>query len=66
MDFEGKIPVKGSDWFIGGFQSVSVIYLEGLKPQGRGLPPVNYVRGQRTGFSVPGGSHVAGLMTDPG
>ena len=58
MDFVGKIQVKGSDRFIGGFQSGSVICIEGLNPQARGLPLYNtYIRGKR--------SHVTGLMTDP-
>jgi len=33
MNFPDKIQVKGSDRFIGGFQSVSVICIEGLKLQ---------------------------------
>ena len=33
MDFVGKIQVKGSGWFIGGFIYVSVIYIESLNLQ---------------------------------
>ena len=33
MDFAGKIQMKGSDWFIGGFQSGSLICIEGLNLQ---------------------------------
>jgi len=37
MDFVGKIQVKGNDRFIGGFQSGSVISIEGLRLQARRL-----------------------------
>ena len=59
MDFAGKIQMKGSVRFIGGFQSLSVIYIESLKLQAGRLPLLYVVlRGLR--------SHVTGLMTDLG
>ena len=59
MNFLDKIQVKGSGWFIGGFQSGSVIYIEGLKLQAGRLPLLYVVlRGLR--------SHVNGPMTDLG
>ena len=59
MDFLYKIQVTGSERFIGGFQSVSVIYIESLKLQAGRLPQLYVVLwGLR--------SHVTGPMTDPG
>jgi len=56
--FVDKIQVKGSDWFIGGFQFRSVIYIEGLKLQARRLR--SHVTGPMTD---PGLCHSAGRRT---